>query len=137
KQYRTSILPSLYQSMGLLNFVKGDRAETKARLRKASELAPADPFNYMLLAQVLNDEYEDAAKQAKSNSEQMTQALGLMDQVIDAYAHFVALAEGNERLKEARQQLMSDLESYYKFRHKGSTEGLQQLIDKYKVTAKP
>jgi len=30
------------------------------------------------------------------------------------------------------QQLTTDLTDYYKFRHNNSTEGLQQLIDKYK-----
>jgi hypothetical protein len=141
-QYRTSVLPSLYQSMGILHFVKGNRAETKTSLKRAAELAPSDPFNHMLVAQVLNDEYEEAAKHngtisdASARSEDMKKVLVMMDQVIDAYAQFIALAEGHDRLNEARAQFAQDLERYYKYRHRGSTEGMQQLIDKYKV-AKP
>jgi hypothetical protein len=143
KKYKTAVLPGLYQSMGILNLVKGDRAETKAKLAKAIELAPSDPFNYLLLAGVINDEYQDAAEHYKSmpagpgKDAELPKILAILDQVIEAYAHTIALSEGNERLAAARQQYLHDLEAYYKYRHKNSTEGLQQLIDKYKVAAKP
>jgi len=57
--------------------------------------------------------------------------------VIDADAHLVALSEGLAPLQPVRQQVMADMESYYKYRHNNSTAGMQQLIDKYKVVAKP
>ena len=50
KKYKSNELPSVYQSMGLLNLVKGDRDVAKARLAKAAELAPTDPFNHLMLA---------------------------------------------------------------------------------------
>src|SRR5207237_1265608 len=59
KQYKTTLLPSVYQSMGLLNLVKGDRAEAKARFMKASELAPSDAFNLLMLAGIINEEYQN------------------------------------------------------------------------------
>ena len=142
KKYKSIELPSLYQSMGLLSLVKGDRGEAKARLAKAAEIAPADPFNFLLLAGILNDEYQDAAKHYQSipngpaRDEELKKILASLDQVIDAYAHTIALSEGNERLAPARQQYLQDLEAYYKFRHNNSTAGMQQLIDKYKVPAK-
>ena len=143
KKYKSTALPSVYQSIGLLNLVNGDRAGSKVRLAKAAELAPADPFNYLLLAGILNDEYQDAAKryQAMPNGpakdEELKKILSSLDQVIDAYAHTIALAEGNERLAPVRQQYLQDLEAYYKYRHNNSTAGMQQLIDKYKMPAKP
>jgi hypothetical protein len=143
KQYKGVVLPSLYQSMGLLNFVKGDRAEAKVRFNKAAAAAPADPFNYLLLAGILNDEYQDGAVRYKNmpagpaKDEELKKLLALLDQVIDTYAHMIALAEGNERLQPIRQQYLQDLEAYYKYRHNSSTEGMQQLIDKYKLPAKP
>lgn len=142
KQYKSTVLPSLYQSMGLLNLVKGDRAEAKARLTKATELAPTDPFNYLLLAGILNDEYQNGAVRYKSmpvgpgKDEELKKILAFLDQVIDVYAHMIALAEGNDRLQPIRQQYLQDLEAYYRYRHNNSTEGLQQLIDKYKAPAK-
>ena len=63
--------------------------------------------------------------------------LARLDQVIDAYAHFIALSEGQAQLATMRQQEMEDLEKYYKYRHNGKTDGMQQLIDKYKNPAKP
>jgi tetratricopeptide (TPR) repeat protein len=143
KKYKSTALPSLYQSIGLLNLVKGDREGAKARLAKAAELAPTDAFNYLLLAGILNDEYQDAAKRYQSmpsgppKDEELKKILAFLDQVIDAYAHTIALAEGNERLAPVRQQYLQDLEAYYKYRHNNSTTGMQQLIDKYKVPAKP
>jgi hypothetical protein len=142
KKYKTTMLSSLYQSMGLLNLVKGDRGEAKVRLAKAEEIAPADPFNYLLLAGILNEEYQEGAKHYKgmpdgpAKDEELKKVLVVLDQVIDAYAHTIALSEGNDRLQPVRQQYLQDLESYYKYRHNNSTEGMQQLIDKYKVPAK-
>jgi hypothetical protein len=142
KKYKSTGLASLYRSMGLLNLFKGDHGEARARLAKAAELAPTDPFNYLLLAGVLNEEYQDGAKHYKSmpvgpaKDEELKKVLASLDQVIDAFAHTVALAEGNERLGPLRQQYLQDLESYYKYRHNNSTAGMQQLIDKYKVPAK-
>jgi len=141
-QYRT-LLPGLYQSMAILSLVRGDHAEAKARLARATQLAPSDPFNYLILAGLLNDEYQEAAKRFQSMSDgqakadQLKKAQALLDNVIDVYAHLLALAEGNERLQPIRQQYMTDLEAYYKYRHNNSTAGMQELINKYKVPAKP
>jgi hypothetical protein len=142
KEYK-DLLPRLYQSIGILGMVKGDRAATLTRLTKASELDPKDPFNYLLISGALNDEYEDAAKRYQAMAEgpvkatELQKVLATLDRVIDSYAHFVALSEGNAQLATIRQQEMQDLEKYYKYRHDGKTDGLQQLIDKYKSPAKP
>lgn len=139
KKYKTTLLPSLYQSMGILSLVKGDRGEAKSQLAKASEIAPADPFNYLMLAGILNDEYQDGATRYKGmpdgppKVEELKRVLASLDQVIDAYAHMIALSEGSARLQAVRQQFLEDLESYYKYRHNNSTVGMQQLIDKYKI----
>jgi len=136
-------LPGMYQSMGILNLVKGDRVEGRARLTKATELAPNDPFNYLLLLDLLDSEYQEAAKRyqgmpsSKAKNDEYPKVMAALDKVIDTLARAVALSEGNARLEQARQQAMKDLETYYKYRHSNSTEGMQQLIDKYKVTAKP
>jgi hypothetical protein len=96
-----------------------------------------------MLAALLNDEYQVEAKQYQSmpagtaRDEQLKKVQAALDRVIDAYAHAVALAEGSAPLQQIRQQYVQDLESYYKYRHNGSTEGMQQLIDKYKAPVKP
>ncbi len=142
KNYKTTVLPSLYQSMGVLFLVKGDRGEARIRLAKASELAPTDPFNYLLLSGVLYDDYQEKGTHYKgmpngpAKDAELKTVLALLDQVIDSYAHAIALSEGNVPLQPVRQQYLQELETYYKFRHNNSTEGMQQLIDKYKVAPK-
>jgi hypothetical protein len=128
--------------MGIMNLVKGDRVDAKARVLKASVIAPTDPFNYLLLSSILNDEYQEKGLHYKgmpdgaAKDAELKTVLALLDQVIDAYAHTIALSEGNERLQSMRQQYLQDIEAYYKYRHNNSAEGMQQLIDKYKVPAK-
>ena len=142
KDYKTSTLPGIYQSLGLLYYASGNRAEAKARYQKASQLAPSDPFNFVMLAGLTNQEYQDAAKHYQSmpdgaaRDEELKKVQTLLDAVIDSYAHAIAISEGNAALQQVRQQDLSDLEMYYKYRHNGSTDGMQQLIDKYK-SAKP
>jgi len=142
KQFKSSMLPGLYQTLGVLNVVTGDRAGAKASLLKATELAPSDAFNYLLLGGILNEEYQNEAKvyqnmpESAAKREALPRVLAMLDGVIDAYAHMIALSEGNAPLQPARQQYLQDIESYYKYRHNNSTEGLQKLIDKYKGAAK-
>lgn len=143
KDYKSTLLPSVYQSMGLLNLVKGDQAEAKARFMKASELSPQDAFNYVMLAGIINDEYQNQARRyqaapaGKAKDDELKKAQGLLDSVIDAYAHAIAVSEGKANMQQVRTQYLQDLEAYYKYRHNNSTEGMQQLIDKYKAPAKP
>lgn len=141
-QFKTITVPSLYQSLGLLHMLKGANAEAKANYTKASQAAPTDPFNFVMIAALLNDEYQAAAKAYQAmaagapKDAQLKKVEALLDTVIDAYAHAIALSEGNAALAQIRQQYLQDLENYYKYRHK-STAGMQQLIDKYKPAPKP
>jgi tetratricopeptide (TPR) repeat protein len=143
KQYKTTLLPSVYQSVGLLFLVKGDQTQAKARFLKAAELAPSDAFNYVMLAGMVNDEYQKEAKlyqgmpAGKAKDDELKKAQTMLDAVIDAYAHAIAVTEGHANMQQVRSQYQQDLEAYYRYRHNNSTDGLQQLIDKYKVAAKP
>jgi len=138
-----SLLPGLYQSLGVLNLVKGDRVEARARLTRATELAPADPFNYLFLVDIYDAEYQEGAKRYQSmpnsqaKNDEYPKVLASLDKVIDFLARMIALSEGNATLEQIRQQSLKDFEAYYRYRHNNSTEGMQQLIDKYKLTAKP
>jgi hypothetical protein len=68
---------------------------------------------------------------------QLKKVFEIMDRLIDTDAHFIALSDGNAQLANIRQQELQYLETNYKFRHDGKTDGMQQLIDKYKAPAKP
>lgn len=136
--YKTRWHPQLYQWAAMLSLEAGDRADAKAKLASAIRLNAHDPVNYVLLSTMANDEYQrlaQAHRAAAAGAEKdalLKQAEAQMDAVIDAYAHAVALTEGNAQYDTMRAGLKADLESYYKYRHGNSTDGLQALIDKYK-----
>ena len=143
KEYR-DLLPRIYQSLGILAMVKGDNAAIQARMTKASELDPKDPLNFLFLATAINSDYQQAAKKYQSmpdgadRNAQLDKVFAMLDRLIDTDAHFIALSDGNAQLAAVRQQEMGYLETNYKFRHGGKTDGMQQLIDKYKAApAKP
>ena len=136
--YKTRWHGQLYQWLAMLSLAEGDKADTKTKLASAIKLNPHDPVSYLLLSTMANDEYQrlaQAHKAAAAGAEKdalLKQAEAQMDEVIDAYAHAVALTEGDAQYDTMRAGLRADLESYYKYRHRNSTDGLQALIDKYK-----
>ena len=138
KQYQTVWLPTLYQSLGMLSMMTNNRDDARAKIDKAMALNNKDPFNYVLHGSMLNDEYQQLAQQHKTlaagplKDSVLKQAHEKLDLIVDAYAHAVALSEGNAQYQMLHDQILQDLQSYYKYRHGGSTDGLQQLIDKYK-----
>jgi hypothetical protein len=67
----------------------------------------------------------------------LKQVEATLDKVVEAYAQTVAMTEGDTQYQTPHDQIKKDLETYYKYRHGGSTSGLQQLMDKYKKPATP
>jgi hypothetical protein len=138
-EYQTRWLPQLYQSLGLLSMMTGNKADARAKLDKAASLNAKDPFTSVLLGSMLNEEYQQLAEQHKAASAGplkdsiLKQAHAKLDEVIEAFARAVGLSEGNAGYQQLHDQILQDLQAYYKYRHSGSTAGLQQLIDKYKV----
>jgi hypothetical protein len=136
--YKTRWHGQLYQWVAMLSLAEGDKADAKSRLASAIGLSPRDPINYVLLVEMVNGEYQRLVqmhKAAAAGAEKdalLKQAEAQLDEVIDAYAHAVALTEGNAQFDTMRVGLKADLESYYKYRHNNSADGLQALIDKYK-----
>jgi TonB family protein len=134
-----SALPQLYQQTAILYLVGGNSAEAKARLIKSTSLDPTDPSSFALLGLLLNEEYTQLAvgykamPEGKPKEETLKKVEGVLDNVIDAYAHAAALGAGRPGYEGMLKQVSEDLTSYYKYRHNQSTQGLQQLIDKYKA----
>lgn len=132
--YKASWLPRLYYALAILSYKSNNVAEAQARAERAAAANSDDPHVYLMLANIANDEYQKLASQYNSTHApaMLQQAQDKLDRVIDLYAHAVALAEARPETKSLSDQLMPDLQNYYKFRHNNSTEGLQQLIAKYR-----
>jgi len=136
-EYKTKWVPQLYQTLALLSLTSGDNDDAKANIEKAAALNSTDPVTYVIMGSMANNVYQRLAQEHKAatgagKDELLKQAHAQMDQVIEAYARALALADGNAQYDQLRMQLKPDLEEYYKYRHNNSTEGLQALIDKYK-----
>jgi hypothetical protein len=118
-------------------YLTQDKAGAREHLEKAASLNSTDPVTYMLLGSMIDEEYQALAKQYQSitggpaKEDTYKKAMAKMDEVIEQFAHSVALAEGQEQFKQLHDQILQSLELYYKSR-KGSTAGMRELIDKYK-----
>jgi tetratricopeptide (TPR) repeat protein len=132
-------LAQLHQQVAILYLGAGKAEEARARLTKATELRPDDPSNFALLGRVIHADYVkqmeayEAMPDGKQKQETLKKLDGLLDTIIDAYAHAAALATGRPQYQTLLQQVVPDLTNYYKYRHNQSTQGLQELINKYKV----
>lgn len=137
-EYKTRWLPTLYRSLGMLSIMAGNKADARAKLDKAVSLDATEPFSYVLLGTLVNEDYQQLAQQHKTltpgplRDTLLKQAHTKLDEVIDLYAHAIGLAQGNAAYQQLHDQLLQDLQAYYKYRHNGSLNGLQELIDKYK-----
>ncbi|HEX5709655.1 MAG TPA: hypothetical protein VFX96_20420 [Pyrinomonadaceae bacterium] len=135
--------PQLHQALGIVAWSANNAAEARTHFDKAIALNIADPTTFVLSADLADREYVAMAEKYKSMSPgaeqdaQLKRALEKLDQAIDLYARAVAHAEGKPEYAALRTQVMEPLTAYYKYRHNGSTDGLQQLIDKHKPAAKP
>jgi len=132
--YRNSWLPKLYQAQGLIYFYNNDRAKARDNLEKSAGFDPYEPSVLLLLSDIANSEYQAIAQQYQAEKKQalLDQALARLDETIDWLARAAAASEGNPQLQAMNQQVMDNLKSYYAFRHDGKTDGLTELINKYK-----
>ncbi|MGE0132994.1 MAG: hypothetical protein AB7U82_33375 [Blastocatellales bacterium] len=133
-KFRASWLPRLYQAQGVILFVNNDKAGAKDKLEKAAGLDPYDPPTLLMLSNILNDEYTKLGERYQAEKKQalLNQALQKMDELIDWLARATAATEGNAQYQALNGQIMEQLKSYYSFRHEGKTDGLKELVQKYK-----
>jgi predicted Zn-dependent protease len=137
-RYKTFWMPYLYQSLGLIAYMTGNKEDARAKLDKAVAGNPNDPFTYVLLGSLVNEEYQALAERHKTmmsgplKDETLKRANAKVDEIIDFYAHAVGLSEGKAEYQQLHDQILTDLTAYYKYRHNNSADGLQALIDKYK-----
>jgi hypothetical protein len=138
KEFQTNWLAQIYQSRAFVSLAGGKNADARTDFEKASIIMPSDSTNWVMLGYLLNDEYQQNAKlyqgmrDGKERDELLKKINQQLDQIIEYYARVVALTDGNANAQALNAQVRQDLEAYYKYRHKNSTDGLKELIEKYK-----
>ena len=58
QEYKAKWLPQLYQTQGYLDYHSGDKEKARVSLEKATALNPGDINSWILLASMLDDEYQ-------------------------------------------------------------------------------
>ncbi|MBI3951188.1 MAG: hypothetical protein HY314_12125 [Acidobacteria bacterium] len=116
--------------------------EINAELEKLSKL-PETSKNKARIEELkkqgeeLNAKGKELSDQVQPLSDQVDQKVAQTDQVVDemirVYAKTAALTDNNASLKSLNQPARQYLESYYKYRHQNSLEGLPELIQKMKT----
>jgi hypothetical protein len=134
--FKTEALPTVYRATGIIALKNNDRAAARQLLEKAIAHKSTDPGVFLVIADLLNQDYELTAKQYTVAAAGEKEALRKkadeqLDRVIESYAQAIAVSEGNPQYQPAATALRENLTTYYKYRH-NSTDGMQQLIDKYK-----
>src|SRR5437763_5721918 len=138
--YKADALPALYRATGIIAYKTNDADTALARLQKAAALKSADPAVYLILSDLTFNVYDVRNKEyvvawAAEKPSALKRRDEAIDKVIEAYAQAIAVTDGQAPFQQANAGLREDLAKFYKSRHNGSTEGLQQLIDKYKKPA--
>jgi len=132
--FRNLWLPRLYQAQGVILFVSNDKASAKDKLEKAAGLDPYDPPTLLMLCGILNDEYTKLGERYQTEKKQalLNEALQKMDELIELLARAAAVTEGNAQYQAVSEQIAGQLKDYYSFRHEGKTDGLKELVQKFK-----
>jgi len=137
-EYKTKWTPPLHREVGIIAFRAGDREQARRHLELAAALKHEDPAVYLILAQMADEDYTLLAKEYQAmpagaeKTAHLKKVEASLDKVIDLFAQVIAVTQGNAQYQVAHDSIRQSAETYYKYRHNGSTEGLQQLIDKYK-----
>jgi hypothetical protein len=135
--FRNAWLPRLYQSRGFVLFFTGDKANAKEQLEKSMGLDPYDGNTLLMLSNIQSEEYQTLAQKYQAEKKQalLDQALAKMDELVDTLARAAAAMESDARFTQMLPQVMEQLKQYYGFRHENKTDGLKELIEKYKKKA--
>lgn len=132
--FRNAWLPRLYQARGMLLGLSGDKAGAKEQLDKSLGIDPYDVNTLLMLSNFQSEEYQALAQkyQTDRSNATMEKAVAVMDEMIVVLARAAAVLEGDPKMQPTYTQLMEQLKSYYTFRHNNSTDGLKEMVDKYK-----
>jgi tetratricopeptide (TPR) repeat protein len=132
--FRNTWLPRLYGAQGTILFVNKDKVAAREKLEKALGLDPYDLSTLLMLRNIANEEYSALAERYQAERKQalLNEALQKMDELIDWLARAAAITEGNTQYEAMNKQIMDQLNEIYAFRHESKTDGLKELIQKYK-----
>ncbi len=117
--------------------------------RKAAAADPTNPRSYYFSGHVLYNSYLEVANRflALPESERnlpiiqykpetkklLAEIYDRADAVIDVYVRFLGLTAKTNPFGDLRAQVESIVTDLYRYRHNNSTDGLQELINKYRL----
>ena len=146
---KNSTLNYLYQNLALIEVNKKNNDRALEYYSKAASLDASDPQNFLACGSLHQIKYQaallkyqgmpEADRTAAEPKPEVKAALDDVnkeaDSVIDCWARFMAVSENKAGYASTRTQVGSALKELYKYRHPDDPDGLQKLIDQYKVQA--
>ncbi|MCS6816523.1 MAG: hypothetical protein NZ746_03980 [Blastocatellia bacterium] len=146
EQQKNKVLGALHQAAGLFLYNKADYDPAIEHLKKSAELDPSDPVTFYLIGEALKlgkyaklrenyDKLTPEEKVAEAGKQLLQQVDEVVDQMIEMYARTVAISETNASFQALNQEARKLLESFYRYRHNDTTEGMEELIKKFKPSA--
>jgi len=140
---KNSVLGQMHQAAGLFLYNKGDYEAALEHLKKAGELDAKDPVTFYLTGESLKlgkyaklrEDYDKLTadeKVAEAGKGLLKQVDEVVDQMVEYYARTVAIAESDAKFQALGQEARKVLEGFYRYRHNNTTEGMEDLIKKYK-----
>ena len=129
----------IYRNVAILQIVFRHIDEAKGLCLKAAQLRPDEPSHFFVLGMAADVQYSsqadlyNAMPDGEPKNEARKKLEPLLDAVIDAFARAVGLGTGRPQYQDMLRVVVPNLTLYYKTRHNQSTEGLQQLINKYRL----
>src|SRR5215831_12903466 len=146
---KNSTLNFLYQNLALIEVNKKNNDKALEYYSKAASLDGSDPGNFLACGSLHQIKYQgalvkyqgmpEADRTAPEPKPEVKAALDDVnkeaDSVIDCWARFMAVSENKAGYASTRTQVGSALKELYKYRHPDDPDGLQKLIDQYKVQA--
>lgn len=134
---QTSWKGQFHRSIGFVQNSLAKYEDAYVSFQKATAIDPNDVSSWAMLGFITDAKYQDLARsytiaEGAAQTELRKKAEIELDKVIDLFARVVGLTEGDQMQALLNSQIRANLETYYKFRNKGSIAGMEDLIKKYK-----
>ncbi|MBL8151681.1 MAG: hypothetical protein JNN15_17275 [Blastocatellia bacterium] len=145
-QRRPVVLGILHQTKGmiLLNDKKTDEALNE--LGESVKNNCAEPYTYLLIFPVYQEKYNtiseeynklsDDEKVGENGKAALAKVDAAADELIAAYAKFIAFSEGKQGYENIRGKVQPLLNDLYKYRNKDNPDGVKAYIDNIKSGCK-
>lgn len=137
EQSKGTTVAAMFQNIGFFSLKANKGEDALVAFNESLKSYCADPITHYLVAQVHKNKYEALSQQYNSmTDDQKTSDEGkavlekinpVIDQIVEAYGKMMAFSEG-KGLDALRNGVKPDFEGFYKYRHDGKADGMEEYV---------